>query len=247
MAKFGLIGQSLSHSFSRQYFTEKFKDKGLSHSYDNYECGNIGDVANLLKDTDVSGFNVTIPYKSAIIPFLNEVDEVALSVGAVNTIVNKGGKLSGYNTDVFGFKQMIKPFFESHHERAIIIGTGGASKAVQYVLEALGSEVIFISRNPKGDNQFGYADMNELMLKACPIVINTTPVGTFPDVDDLVDLPYQFLTSRHLVIDLIYNPTETAFLKQAKAEGATVINGLTMLQQQAEKAWEIWNASLNDL
>ena len=144
----------------------------------------------------------------------------------------------------FGFKQMIKPFFKSHHERAIILGTGGASKAVKYVLEDLGSNVIFISRTPQSNNEFGYEDMNEIMLNSCFILINTTPVGTYPNVTEELPIPYQFLTPKHLVIDLIYNPEETVLLRNAKQQGAWTLNGQTMLHQQAEKSWEIWNSEL---
>ena len=239
---YGLIGQSLNHSFSKKYFTDKFFKLGIKNTYHNFECQSIDDVKTLLADTKVKGFNVTIPYKETIIPLLHRVDENARTIGAVNTIVKEDGKWVGYNTDAFGFRQMIKPFFESHHERAIILGTGGASKAVQFVLEELGCQVIFISRQPKGSIEFSYDDMNELMLKACPVIVNTTPIGTFPYANQAVDIPYRFITSKHLVIDLLYNPSETLFLKEAKKHGATVLNGLTMLQQQAERSWEIWQS-----
>lgn len=242
MLQFGLIGRSLTHSFSEAYFTSKFRDLECNASYKNFECEDVESIKALLKTTDASGFNVTIPYKESIIPLLDHVDSVAIEVGAVNVISNEKGKWVGYNTDVFGFKQMIKPFFESHHERAVILGTGGASKAVQFVLEHLGCKVVFVSRVPDEDDQFGYQDMNAVMLNSCPIIVNATPVGMFPNEKDLVNIPYAYLTERHLVIDLIYNPKETEFIKLAKQHGATTINGLTMLHQQAEKAWEIWQS-----
>ncbi len=242
MRSFGLIGKQLSHSFSESYFSNKFKTMGIEAQYSNFECQSVEEINDLLKETDVIGFNVTIPYKEEIIPLLDGLDPVAKAIGAVNTVRRENNNWIGYNTDAFGFKQLIKPFFKSHHERAIILGTGGASKAVQYVLEELGSNVIFISRNPEKAIEFGYDDMNEIMLNSCYIIINTTPVGTFPNINDELPIPYKFLTSRHLVIDLIYNPEETVLLKQAKGKGATVLNGKTMLHQQAEKAWEIWNS-----
>jgi shikimate dehydrogenase len=243
MPAYGLIGKTLSHSFSKKYFADKFNRLQLSNTYENFECDSIADVKSLLEETNVVGFNVTAPYKAAIMPFLDGIDEAALKIGAVNTLLKKDGKWKGYNTDVYGFKQLIKPFFESHHERAIIIGSGGAAKSVAYVLEALGCEPIFISRQPKDNNQFSYQDINKIMISSCPIIVNTTPVGTFPNVKDAVDIPYNFLGSRNLVIDLVYNPVESEFLKRSRSQGATVVNGLTMLHQQAEKSWEIWQSN----
>lgn len=242
IAVYGLVGKTLNHSFSKSYFTEKFKTLGLANAvYENFEIDNISKVKDIIATKSVKGFNVTIPYKESIIPYLNEVDEVALAIGAVNTVAVTNGKTKGYNTDVFGFKQMIKPFFKSNHQRAIILGTGGASKAIAYVLEQLGCDPIYISRYPNDSNQFAYEEINRNMIEACPLIVNTTPVGTFPNVNDELFFPTEFLTEKNLVIDLIYNPSETVLLKKAKAKGAWTLNGLTMLQQQAEKAWEIWN------
>jgi shikimate dehydrogenase len=241
-AVYGLVGKTLDHSFSKSYFTEKFKTLGLINAvYENFAIDNISKVKDIIATKSVKGFNVTIPYKESIIPYLDEVDEVALAVGAVNTVVVTNGKTKGYNTDVFGFKQMIKPFFKSRHQRAIILGTGGASKAIAYVLEELGCDPIYISRYPKEQNQFAYEEINQNMIEACLLIVNTTPVGTFPNVNDELFFPTKFLTEKNLVIDLIYNPAETVLLKKAKAKNAWTLNGLTMLQQQAEKAWEIWN------
>ncbi len=240
--KFGLIGKKLAHSFSKTYFTKKFKELDIEATYDNIEIPAIRMVKTVLKHGAIyDGLNVTIPYKTAIIPYLDELDESAKAVGAVNTVLNKNGQFIGFNTDVYGFKQMIKPFFKSHHERALIFGTGGASKAVAFVLEQLGSSVITVSRTPEGANQFGYDEVNENMIAFNTIIVNCTPVGTYPNVDECLPLPYEALTDKHLVIDLIYNPEETLFLKKAKAQQAWTLNGLTMLHQQAEKAWEIWN------
>lgn len=238
--RYGLIGEKLEHSFSKGYFLDKFNSLELNATYENVEIDQIEKVAEVLK-SGFDGFNVTIPYKSAIIPFLDRLDESAAEIGAVNTVNIENGEAVGYNTDVYGFKQMIKPFFKSHHERALIFGTGGASKAVAHVLENLGAYVIYVSRNPKGEDQFSYDDLNENMIKFNGIVVNTTPVGMFPHAEETLPIPYEAFSEKHLAIDLIYNPTETVFLKKAKEKGAWTLNGLTMLHQQAEKAWEIWN------
>ncbi len=238
--KYGLIGKSLAHSFSKGYFTQKFADDRIDAIYENISLSKIEAVRPVLLE-DYAGCNVTIPYKEAIIPFIDELHGAAEIIQAVNTIEFKNGKTIGHNTDVFGFKQMIKPFLKSHNERAMIIGTGGAAKAVTYVLEELGVNVIHISRNPKGTHEFAYDDINENMIKFNGIIVNTTPIGMFPNVDEEVAIPYSFLNEKHLAIDLIYNPEETLFLKNAKTQGAWVLNGLTMLHQQAEKAWQIWN------
>jgi len=240
-AVFGLIGKKLEHSFSKTYFTDKFTELGIDATYNNYELNDIKDVKSIFEIENLVGLNVTIPYKESIIPFLDEVDDIALKIGAVNTIVIKNGKTKGYNTDVFGFKQMIKPFFKSHHERAIILGTGGASKAIAYVLEALGCTPIYISRYPNAENQFAYEEINQNMIEACPLIVNTTPIGMFPNETVEIDFPTEFLNDKNLVIDLIYNPKETVLLKKAKAQNSWTLNGLTMLHQQAEKSWLIWN------
>lgn len=243
MQKFGLIGQTLGHSFSRSFFTEKFERENISAIYSNYELASIDEFPSLLStQSDLKGLNVTIPYKSAIIPFLDELDEVASAVGAVNTIVFESGKLKGYNTDVYGFQQSIKPFLRNIHERALILGTGGASKAVELVLSNLGISVSYLSRNPKGERQYEYGDANELMMNAFKLIVNTTPLGTFPNVNEMPSIPVQFLGKDHLVIDLIYNPSTTKLLQLSAENGADTLNGLSMLQHQALKAWEIWNA-----
>lgn len=240
MSQYGLIGKTLTHSFSKSYFEEKFKQLGISDSYVNFECDSIEDVKELLKNDNSSGYNVTIPYKEAVIQLLDEISPEAKAIGAVNTIKRENGKLIGYNTDVFGFHQMIKPYFKSRHERALILGTGGASKAVKFVLNKLGCTEIYISRNPEGENEFGYDDINNYMLSSHLLVVNTTPVGTFPNTEETVNIPYEHITDKHLAIDLIYNPEETKFLFRSKAQGAVTLNGIVMLREQAEKSWEIW-------
>lgn len=240
--KYGLIGQKLGHSFSKKFFEKKFSELQVDAVYNNYELADISEVEAVFKQPGLVGLNVTIPYKQAVIPYLHELDDVAKAVGAVNCIYLKNGKTTGYNTDVFGFQQMIKPFLESHHERALILGKGGASRAVEYVLKELGLSVFFVSRNPQNENDFSYNEVNETMIRSCGIIVNTTPVGMFPNIDSAPEIPYEFMTDRNLAVDLIYNPAETLFMKKAKSFGANVINGQTMLHQQAEKSWQIWNS-----
>ncbi len=240
--KYGLIGKKLSHSFSKTFFENKFQALNIDSTYENFELENISQIKDVFTNSDLTGLNVTIPYKEAVIPFLDELDESAKSVGAVNCIQIKNGKKIGHNTDVFGFSQIIKPFLESHHERALILGKGGAAKAVAYVLNELGLAVFFVTRNPIEENDFSYEDINEAMIRSCGIIVNTTPLGMFPDVENAPAIPYEFLSDKNLIVDLIYNPKETLFMKKAKSFGAKAINGETMLHQQAEKSWEIWNS-----
>ncbi len=239
--RFGLIGKSLSHSFSKDYFTQKFIKSGIVAEYSNFEIAEISEIRDLLK-TNLSGLNVTIPYKESVLPYLDEVDETAKRIGAVNTIVFRQGKTVGFNTDVFGFRQMIKPYLTPQHGKAMILGTGGASKAVCFVLEELGIDLIRISRTPSA-GQFGYEDINPSMMDACLLIVNCTPVGMYPNVKACPEMMFGCIGSLHLVIDLIYNPAKTVFLEEAALRGATVLNGQTMLEQQAEKSWELWNAT----
>lgn len=238
--KFALLGKTLSHSFSKLFFTEHFTKIGIEASYTHIELAEISDVENLLKE-NFSGFNVTIPYKESIIPYLDELSPEAKVIGAVNTIAFRNGKSIGYNTDAFGFQQSIKPFLTNLHEKALILGTGGASKAVAFILKNIGIDVLYVSRNPSKPIEFSYSDINEHMLRACKLIIKTTPVGTFPSITECPSFPFQHLTSEHLVVDLIYNPAETLFLQHAKQSGATILNGESMLKEQALKSWEIWN------
>jgi shikimate dehydrogenase len=242
MKQFGLIGKHLSHSFSPSFFADFFQKQGIDAHYESYELQEIADFPQLLKDHIFGGLNVTIPYKTDIIPFLDELDPLAAEIQAVNVIAFDNGRTKGYNTDVYGFQQSIKPFLTFHHERALIFGTGGASKAVAHVFKSLGIDVIFVSQSESSlSNHFTYADVNELMLTACKVIVNCTPLGMFPDVDSALELPYTSLSEEHLLIDLVYNPEETLFMKQGRAHGATAMNGLSMLQHQALKSWEIWN------
>lgn len=240
---YGLIGYPLSHSFSKKYFTEKFVKENITDcEFNAFAIEKIDLLPQLIKDNPtLKGLSVTIPYKESVIPFLGELDVTAKKIGAVNCIKITDGKLIGYNTDAFGFKQSIKPFLESHHERALIIGTGGASKAVEYVLKEIGLSCHFVTRTKTSENQFTYDELNENMINAFKLIVNASPVGMFPNVDNAPKIPYEFISSAHLLYDLVYNPAETEFLKRGKAKGAATVNGLSMLHQQAEEAWRIWN------
>lgn len=244
MRFFGLIGYPLGHSFSKKYFTEKFDKEGINGRYDLYELREIDEFAGLKNMTDLCGLNVTIPYKQQIIPFLDELDPVATEIGAVNVIKfirqNNELKLKGFNSDAVGFMQSIQPYLRPHHRKALILGTGGASKAIDYSLRMMGVETKFVSRSPV-NGQFSYHDLNEDILTEYHVIINASPVGTFPHVDSCPDIPYRFLTSGHLLFDSVYNPAETLFLQKGKAQGTSVLNGEGMLTGQAEAAWKIWN------
>ena len=242
MEVYGLIGKSLKHSFSKSYFEQKFKEHKIENTkYRNFEFDHIDKVKVKLSEIkELKGLNVTIPYKSSIIPFLDGIDEIAEKIGAVNTIkISNDSKWLGYNTDVYGFSTSLKPFLTNRHEKALILGSGGASKAVEYALKQLNISVVKVSRT-KGKADLTYADLNENVFKACKLIINTSPLGTWPDIEESPDIPFDFLTDEHLVYDLIYNPEKTLFLKKAESAGASIMNGLNMLKLQAEKSWEIW-------
>ena len=243
MKQFGLIGYPLSHSFSKGYFAEKFaKENIVDCKYDVFPLEKIEDFVELCNDKkNLIGLNVTIPYKEKIIPFLDELDETAANIGAVNTIKFSNGKKIGYNSDAYGFEMSLKPLLKSHHRRALILGTGGASKAVRYVLEKLDIPYQLISRDKNKSNRT-YADVSGSLQYDNLLIINTTPLGMHPNVDEYPDINYPFLTDRHLLYDLIYNPEETQFLKEGKQRGAQTKNGLEMLYLQAERSWEIWNS-----
>jgi len=243
--KFGLIGKNISYSFSKKYFTEKFQKLGLNtFRYHNYDLPEIDEFPFILyqREEHFKGFNVTIPYKESIIKYLDEVEEEALKIGAVNTIkVTSENKLIGYNTDVYGFHKSITSILTKHHKKALILGTGGASKAVSYALNKLKIEHKFVSRKDS-ENNFLYSDLNEKIIQTYTVIINCTPLGTHPNIEDSPNIPYQYITNTHLLFDLIYNPTETKFLKEGKKRGAITKNGYEMLELQAEKSWEIWNS-----
>lgn len=243
MRTYGLIGVSLKHSYSPKFFEEFFHTNQIQAEYKLYEIPQIQDITSVFQQFP-AGLNVTIPYKQAIIPYLDELDEAALAIGAVNTIAFEGKRKIGYNTDTIGFRQSIKPFLTFRHERAMVLGTGGAAKAVAWTLKNIGIDVIFISRTPNQKAKiFAYEDINSHMINACKLIVNCTPAGMFPNDLSAIDIPYANLTEEHLVIDLIYNPSETEFLKQSKKFGASTLNGEGMLKHQALASWQIWNSS----
>lgn len=240
MKIYGLVGKSLKHSFSQAYFSKKFEKENLQAAFQNFELPTIDVFPELIrKNQNIKGLSVTIPYKTAIIPFLDAIDPDALEIGSVNSVHVKNGHTKGFNTDVIGFKSSIKPFLEHGMERALILGTGGASKAVAYALRQIGLDVMFVSRTPN-QGQLSYSDINENVIKAFRLIINTTPLGMYPDVASCPEIPYEFIGNTHLLYDLTYNPSLTEFLRKGKEQGAVVINGLSMLHIQAEASWEIW-------
>lgn len=242
MKKYGLIGKNISYSFSKKYFEEKFRREGRDDcSYDIFDLQDIDALPGLLQDPQIRGLNVTIPYKRAVIPFLDAVDPQAREVGAVNTVkVLPDGTRCGYNSDVYGFRQALAPFLESRHDRALILGTGGASDAVAFVLRQLGIEYFFVSRSKRPGRYLQYEELTEAHVKSCPLIVNATPLGTFPRVDACPPIPYQALGADNLLFDLVYNPPMTLFMKKGAERGAAVCNGKTMLELQAEKSWELW-------
>nr|WP_199156816.1 shikimate dehydrogenase [Pedobacter sp. ASV2] len=247
MKTYGLIGYPLSHSFSKKYFTEKFLNEGLNdHQYELYPIENINSITDLLaNDTTLCGLNVTIPHKVNVMPFLNEVDAVAEEIGAVNCICikNHDGEtyLKGHNTDAYGFEESLKPLLETHHNKALVFGDGGATKAIKYVLNKLNIEFITVVRRPIPGTVL-YQDLTPEIIKSHTLLINTTPLGMSPNVDTYPEIDYSLLSPKHLAYDIVYNPLETAFLGKAAAQGAKIKNGLEMLYHQAEKAWEIWSS-----
>ncbi|SDB20759.1 shikimate dehydrogenase [Flavobacteriaceae bacterium MAR_2010_188] len=243
MPEFGLVGKNISYSFSKGYFAEKFKKMNLPYTYENFDLQQISDIKNILSSNpELIGFNVTIPYKEEILPFLNQIDETAKRIGAVNTVkVSRSGELKGYNTDTYGFKKSLKPLLKPNHKTALILGTGGASKAVAHTLKQLNISYDYVSRTANKKSKFLYSDLTEQIIHSYSIIINCTPIGTFPDVNNCPDIPYEGLTENHILYDLVYNPPVTKFLACGEMKGAQVINGSEMLQFQAEKAWHIWN------
>ena len=245
MIKLGLIGYPLTHSFSEKYFRNKFLQEEIKgYQYSNYPVTDIKDLRTLILDEPgLKGLNVTIPYKQQVIPLLSDLDETARQIGAVNTINisrdNKNLYLKGFNTDVYGFQTSLEPLLSPEHSSALILGTGGASKAVEFVLKSLGISYQFVSRKPASD-QLQYSDLCLPVIKNHKLIINTTPLGTYPEVSTFPDIPYDLLGPEHILYDLVYNPAETEFLRLGREKGAVTQNGLRMLELQAEAAWEIW-------
>lgn len=240
MRKFGLIGKTLKHSFSQKYFTAKFKSENIPDcQYDLYELETIDEFSKLLEIPDLAGLNVTLPYKQSVIPFLDEIDPIAAEINAVNTIKISNNRLTGYNTDIIGFEENLKKFIgRKKVEKALVLGTGGASQAIQFSLKRLGMDITIVSRSA-GDIQ--YDSLSGEVIRNHRLIVNCTPLGTYPDIDQCPDIPYRFLNRKHLLYDLVYNPEKTLFLTLGEAEGASVMNGYPMLVGQAEASWRIWN------
>jgi len=247
MKTFGLIGFPLGHSFSKKFFSEKFELEGIRDCrYELFPMENIDSIRHLLAGEEtLRGLNVTIPHKVNVLPFLNELDDAAKMIGAVNciSVEKKNGKtwLKGYNTDAFGFAESLKPFLKENHTKALVLGDGGAAKAVKYVLDQLNISYFSVVRTPVAGAVL-YDQISEELMSSHQLIINTTPLGTFPNVETAPAIPYEFITDQHLAYDLVYNPEETEFMRRAKVRGAAVKNGLEMLQLQALRAWSIWNA-----
>ena len=243
--KFGLLGYPLQHSFSRGYHNERFARWGLDAVYDNYELSDLSQLRSIVeRDKELEGLNVTIPYKQAVMPLLNDIDPVAQAIGAVNVIrierTDGVVRMVGYNSDYIGFRNSITPLLKPHHTHALVLGTGGASNAVCAALADMGIAVVRVSRTPR-QGELGYDALTAEVMAQCTIVVNTTPLGMYPHVDVCAPIPYELLTSRHLCYDVVYNPTTTLFMQRASQYGATVCNGLEMLYGQADAAWDIWN------
>ena len=239
---FGLIGYPLSHSFSKKYFSEKFQEEHIRDcQYELFPLETIDELNGLLKKSpELAGLNVTIPYKELVIPFLNEMSPVVAEIGACNCIMIKNGKLTGHNTDVIGFQKTLEPKLKPHHNKALVLGTGGAAKAVHYVLRQKGIEYAEVSRTAKGET-LSYDQIDEKIMASHTLIINTTPLGMYPDVGTIPSLPYHLISPEHYLYDLVYNPNPTLFLQKGIEVGATVENGSEMLRIQAEESWKIWN------
>lgn len=249
MRTYGLIGYPLEHSYSPDFFNKKFKEEKIKDvRYELFPLENISEFPDLIKThPDIRGLNVTIPYKESVIKYLDSIEPDAKIASAVNTIridhSPLGLRLKGYNTDIYGFKTTLKEVLTSNHTKALILGSGGASKAVQFVLDTLGIMFMIVSRNPTGNQQISYKEITDTMLVSHPLIINTTPSGMFPETSEYPRIPYHALSSENILYDLIYNPKETNFIKFGKINGARTVNGIRMFKLQAEKSWEIWNNS----
>ncbi|MBS1641340.1 MAG: shikimate dehydrogenase [Bacteroidetes bacterium] len=242
MKLYGLIGYPLSHSFSKKYFDEKFVQENITNAvFENFSIANINLLKNILLRKQLQGFAITIPYKKEIITFLNESNDVVKKINACNCVTMKNGKLFGYNTDVIGFEKSFIQQLKPHHTKALILGTGGAAAAVEYVLQKLNISYKFVSRI-KQENNFIYNELSEVVINEYTVIINATPVGTYPNVNECPSLPYELLTPQYYLYDLVYNPTETKFLRLGKEKNCTTKNGYDMLVLQAEENWKIWNS-----
>ena len=239
--KFGLIGKNIDYSFSKKYFSEKFKKENLDCTYSNFDIENISLIESILQKNGISGYNVTIPYKLEIIKFLDEIDEVAKAIGAVNTIKKIDNKNIGFNTDSIGFEKSLIPLIENKKpDSALILGGGGASKAVKYVLKKFKIDYSTVSRK-EGKSEFIYENLNDVIINRFKMIINCSPVGTFPNINKCPNIPYKHLTKEHVLYDLVYNPIESLFLRRGRELGCKTKNGLEMLEIQANESWRIWN------
>jgi len=243
MAKYGLIGKNIAYSFSKTFFTVKFEQEKRNDSYHNFDLESIEMFPDIIKQhDDLRGLNITIPFKEQIIPLLDKVDKEAEKIGAVNTVkILRDGRLIGYNTDHYGFAKSLADFFPIKEKTALVLGTGGASKAICYVLDTMNFDYKVVSRIAS-ENTISYNDLNMSIMSSHCLIINCTPLGTFPNIQEYPDIPYEFLSKDHVLFDLIYNPRETEFLKRGFAKGSRVSNGLKMLEYQAKKAWTIWKS-----
>lgn len=244
MKRYGLVGYQLGYSFSKKFFTDKFSREGLhDFSYENFELKDISEFPSLIQDNpNLAGLNITIPYKEDVVQFLHEESDTVKECKACNCIKIEDGKLIGYNTDVYGFTKAFSSKLKPSQKKALILGTGGASKAIKFSLEKLNIDYLLVSRTRSEKGVINYDDIDEKIIDEYRIIINTTPVGTFPDVDNSPVLPYQFLTAEHYLFDLVYNPEKTRFMQLGEEQGATIQNGFTMLELQAEESWRIWNS-----
>ncbi len=241
MDKYGIIGNPLGHSFSKGFFTEKFAREGIDAEYLNFQIPEIGKLTEVLQENpELRGINVTLPYKTEVIPFLDELSDEAREIGAVNVVQIRNGHLKGFNSDIIGFTRSIQPLLKPHHRKALILGTGGASRAIRVGLTRLGLEWKYVSRTPR-EGMFTYEDITAETLREYEVIVNCSPVGMFPKVDECPAIPYEFLTQDNLLYDLVYNPENTLFMKKGALQGAVVKNGLEMLHLQAIASWEFWN------
>jgi shikimate dehydrogenase len=242
MRRFGLIGKTLKHSFSKTWFTKKFSEEGIADcSYENYELQSVDQLQELISaHPDIEGLNITIPYKEGVLKFLEHSDGLVKEIGACNCIKIADGIISGYNTDALAFQQSLGSNLLPQHECALVLGSGGASKAVQFALKKMNIDFLVVTRNKKAD-YIGYEDLGQDVIEGHQVIINTTPLGTYPNVDADPSIPYQWISSRHLLFDLVYNPAKSKFLQQGEKQGARIVNGYEMLVRQAEESWRIWN------
>ena len=241
MDKYGIIGFPLGHSFSRGFFTEKFAREGIDAQYLNFEIPDATMLLDILRENpELRGLNVTLPHKQAVIPLLDELSDEAREIGAVNVIRVRDGKLKGFNSDIIGFTESIRPLLQPHHTKALILGTGGASRAIRVGLSRLGIEWTYVTRSPR-EKMLAYSDLTPEVMKEYSVIVNCSPVGMFPKVDQAPAIPYELLTQKHLLFDLVYNPEDTLFMQKGREQGAIVKNGLEMLYLQAVASWRFWN------